>query len=151
MNVAKGIYIEKSGNRMERSYQKIQKVCLPWKISAAFQRWSNRNPEKEKKLNQIRPSFYRSIRRTKECFPKSPRKKTKVLDNLAKKFKLRIQFQKKGCRKVKILNEGREELLTEYLECPEMTYTTPGRKDIHLLGRSIVQSNTLKKNTFPRA
>ena len=123
MNVAKGIYIEKSGNRMERSYQKIQKVCLPWKISAAFQRWSNRNPEKEKKLNQIRPSFHRSIRRAKECFPKSPRKETKVLDNLAKKFKLRIQFQKKGSCKEKILNGGRKESLTEYLECPEFHET----------------------------
>ena len=123
MNVAKGIYIEKSGNRMERSYQKIQKVCLPWKISAAFQRWSNRNPEKEKKLNQIRPSFHRSIRRAKECFPKSPRKETKVLGNLAKKFKLRIQFQKKGSCKEKILNGGRKESLTEYLECPEFHET----------------------------
>ena len=123
MNVAEGIYIEKSGNRMERNYQKIQKVCLPWKISAAFQRWSNRNPEKEKKLNQIRPSFHRSIRRAKECFPKSPRKETKVLDNLAKKFKLRIQFQKKGSCKEKILNGGRKESLTEYLECPEFHET----------------------------
>ena len=134
MNVAEGIYIEKSGNRMERSYQKIQKVCLPWKISAAFQRWSNRNPEKEKKLNQIRPSFHRSIRRAKECFPKSPRKETKVLGNLAKKFKLGIQFQKKGSCKVKILNGGRKESLTEYLEWSEITCTIPGRKDNIFIG-----------------
>lgn len=31
MNVAEGIYIEKSGNRMERSYQKIQKSLLALK------------------------------------------------------------------------------------------------------------------------
>ena len=35
MNVAEGIYIEKSGNRMERSYQKIQKAC-PEKYQQRF-------------------------------------------------------------------------------------------------------------------
>ena len=80
-------------------------------------------------------SFCRSISRAGKYLPNSPRKKTEVIGNLAKKYNLRIQLKEnRGC-KAKILSQEQERWLVDYLERPEMCYTNPGRKDNVYIGK----------------
>ena len=76
-----------------------------------------------------RQSLNRSMIRA-EHLPKSSRKKTAVLSNLAKKYELRINLNgnKRG-RKAKMMTQEQEHWLFEVLERSDMTYMNPGRKD----------------------
>lgn len=78
-------------------------------------------------------SLHRSVSKVEKLLPKSPRKKCEVIKGLAHKYKLRIQFSKRG-RKANILTEDQTSHLTEFFERPDITYTNPGRKDNKYVG-----------------
>ena len=81
-----------------------------------------------------------------KLLPKSPRKKCEVIKDLASKYKLRIQFNKRG-RKEKLLSDEQIVYLTEFFERPYITYTNPGRKDHFYLGK-INGKKSMPKNVL---
>ena len=90
-------------------------------------------------------SFCRSISRAEKNLPNSPRKKTAVIGNLARKYNLKIELKETRGRKAKVLTEEQEEWLIDYLERPEMTYTNPGRKDNVYIGKIDGEKQYLQK------
>ena len=68
--------------------------------------------------------------------PNSPRKKSEVIGNLAKKYNLKVKLIEPQGRKSKILSPEQDQWLTDFLERPEMSYTNPGRKDNVYIGKT---------------
>ena len=83
----------------------------------------------------IRQSLNRSVLRAERYLPNSPRKKSEVLSDLAKKYELRIQYGNKRGRKTKTLTKEQDDWLLDVLERSDMTYTNPGRKDHIYMGK----------------
>ena len=77
----------------------------------------------------LRQSLFRSVSRAEKNLPNSPRKKSEVISNLAKKYELRIQYKKKRGPKAKHLASDQEDWLMEVFERSDLTYTNPGRRD----------------------
>lgn len=79
----------------------------------------------------------RSLRKAAAALPKSPSKKVEIVKSLAKKFNLRIQYDNRISpgRPKNELSEEEREWLESFFERPDITYTTPGRKDQRYLGK----------------
>ena len=71
----------------------------------------------------------RVMNRVEKVFPESPRKSSEVLQNIAKKFNLRIAYRSAKCGKKKnMMIEEEQECLDEFLDRSDI-YTNPGRKE----------------------
>ena len=78
----------------------------------------------------------RSLKKACDALPKSPRKRSEIVQSLSKKFSLRINFAtKKPGRSVNKLSADEIEWLLEFMERPDVTYTNPGRKDQRYIGK----------------
>ena len=72
----------------------------------------------------------RSIQKVAKTLPKSPRIRKEVISALANKFELRIKLtQSKAGRPKNELTESEKEWVKNFLDKPDITYVTPGRKD----------------------
>lgn len=81
-------------------------------------------------------SLHRSLSRVSNFLPKSPHKKTEVIEKLAEKYKVKFNFKKstRG-RPRKDLKEEEKNWLIEFLARGDLTYTNPGRKDNVYIGK----------------
>ena len=71
-----------------------------------------------------------SIQKVAKTLPKCPRKRKEVISALANRFKLRIKpTQSKAGRPKNELTESEKEWLKKFLDKPDITHVTPGRKD----------------------
>ena len=70
----------------------------------------------------------RSLRQAEKHLPQSPRKKNEIIKIIASKH-LKINFRDKCRRKKKLLGEQEEEWLSSFLDRPDISRQTPGRKD----------------------
>ena len=78
----------------------------------------------------------RSIQKVAKTLPKSLRKRKEVISALANKFELRIKpTQSKAGRPKNELTESEKEWLKNFLDKPDITYVTPGRKDRHYIAK----------------
>ena len=78
----------------------------------------------------------RSLKKVGDALPKSPRKRSEIVQSLSKKFNLRINLAtKKLGRPVNELSADEIEWLLEFMERPDVTYTNPGRKDQRYIGK----------------
>ena len=78
----------------------------------------------------------RSLKKACNALPKSPRKRWEIVQSLSKKFNLRINLAtKKPGRPVNELSADEIEWLLEFMERPNVTYTSPGRKDKRYIGK----------------
>ena len=78
----------------------------------------------------------RSLKKACDALPKSPRKRSKIVQSLSKKFNLRINLaMKTPGRPVNELSADEIEWLLEFMERPNVTYTNPGRKDQQYIGK----------------
>ena len=75
-----------------------------------------------------KPARARSNTRKEKALPKSPRKKTKICDSLAKKYQLRIVMNKKKGRKAKQLTDKEKQWIRYSLDRVDLTYVNPERK-----------------------
>ena len=88
----------------------------------------------------------RSINKVAKTLPKNHRKCKKVISALANKFKLRIKpTQSKAGRPKKKLAESEKEWLKNFLDEPDITYITPGRKDPRYVGKVDGKSQYVQK------
>ena len=92
-----------------------------------------------------RQSLFRNVSQAEKNLPNSPRKKSKVLSNLAKRYELRIQYQKKRGPKAKHLISDQEDWLMEVFERSDLTYTNPGRRDHVYTGKSNGEKQYVQK------
>ena len=77
----------------------------------------------------------RSIQKVVKTLSKSPRKRNEVISALASKFKLRIKpTQLKAGRPNNELTESEKEWHKNFLDKPDMTDVTSGRKVHHYVG-----------------
>ena len=75
-------------------------------------------------------SLHRSLSRANNFLPKSPHKKTDVIEKLAEQYKVKFNFKKSARgRPREDLNEEEKLWLIEFLARADLTYTNPGRKD----------------------
>ena len=78
----------------------------------------------------------RSIQKVAKTLPKSPRQRKEVISALANKFKMRIKpTQSKAGRPKNQLTAREKEWLRNFLDTPDITYVTPGRKDHRYVGK----------------
>ena len=78
----------------------------------------------------------RSLKKACDALPKSPRKRSEIVQDLTKKFNLRINVAaKKPGRPVNEFSADEIEWLLEFMERPDVTYTNPGRKDQRYIGK----------------
>ena len=88
----------------------------------------------------------RSIQKVAKTLPKSPRKRKEVISALANKFKLRIKpTQSKAGRPTNELTKSEKEWLKNFLDKPDITYVTPGRKDHRYAGKVDGKSQYIQK------
>ena len=88
----------------------------------------------------------RSIQKVPKTLPKSPRKRKEVISALANKFKLRINpTQSKAGRPKNEWPESEKEWLTTFLDKPDITYVTPGRKHHRYVGKVAGKSQYVQK------
>ena len=71
----------------------------------------------------------RIIKKVEKSLPKSPRRKKKVIKSLASKFNVKVKLTQKVGRKKNELTEQENQWLVEFLNRPDISYTTPGRRD----------------------
>ena len=81
-----------------------------------------------------RQSLHRIYSRVDLHLPKSPNKKAEIIQRLATKYKLRIDFQENRGRPRKELNEEKKIWLIEFLDRSDISYTNPGRKNHIYIG-----------------
>ena len=78
----------------------------------------------------------RSIQKVAKTLLKSLRKRKEFISALANKFKLRIKPNQSKVGKPKNeLNESEKEWLKNVLDKSDISYVTPGRKDIRYIGK----------------
>ena len=78
----------------------------------------------------------RSIPEVAKTIAKSPRKRKEVISASANKFKLHIKpTQLKEGRPKDELTESEKQWLKNFLDKPDITYVTPGRKDHRYAGK----------------
>ena len=78
----------------------------------------------------------RRLKKACDALPKSPRKRSEIVQSLSKKFNLRINLAtKKPGRPVNELSADKISWLLEFMERPDVTYTNPGRKDQRYIGK----------------
>ena len=88
----------------------------------------------------------RRIQKVAKTLPKSPRKRKEVISALANKFKLCIKTtQSKAGRPKNELTESEKEWLKNFLDKPDITYVTPGRKDHSYVGKIDGKSQYVQK------
>ena len=88
----------------------------------------------------------RSIQKVTKTLPKSSRKRKEVISALTNKFKLRIKpTQSKAGRPKNELTESEKEWLKNFLDKPDITYVTPGRKDHSYVGKIDGKSQYVQK------
>ena len=88
----------------------------------------------------------RSIQKVAKTLPKSPRKRKEVISALANKFKLCIKpTQSKAGRPKNELTESEKERFKNFLDKPDITYATPGRKDYRYVGKVGGKSQYVQK------
>ena len=75
----------------------------------------------------------RTIKRVEKSLPQSPRRKSEVIKSLVSKFNVKIQFGQKTGRKKKVLSENEQQWVKDFLDRPDISYTTPGRRDVLLV------------------
>ena len=91
----------------------------------------------------------RSLKKACDALPKSPRKRSKIVQSLSKKFNLRINLaMKTPGRPVNELSADEIEWLLEFMEIPNVTYTNPGRKDQQYIGKKIGKASLLRFVTY---
>ena len=90
-------------------------------------------------------SLHRSMNKARQALPKSPRKKTKVIQclihnlspssrgNLSKMMRWQPEPSSKGCHPS--LSDKKKEFLLAFLKSEGMSYTMPGRKDQVYVGK----------------
>ena len=78
----------------------------------------------------------RSFKKAERSLPKSPRRRNAVVSSLAKKFQLRIlpQQDNRG-RPKQILDADEKSWLIDFLDCPDITYIMPGKRDQIYMGK----------------
>ena len=74
--------------------------------------------------------------KAERTFPKSPRKRNAVASSLAKQFQLRImpQTNNRGQPKKELETDGKSWLL-DFLDLPDITYTTPAKRNEVYIGK----------------
>ena len=77
----------------------------------------------------------RTIKEVEKSLPKSPRRKKEVIKSLASKFNVKVKLAQKVGRKKNELPEQENQWLVEFLNRPDISYTTPGRRDNVYLGK----------------
>ena len=77
----------------------------------------------------------RSIKKAEKTLPFSPTKKKEVINGLAKRYQLRIQYIEKRGLKPYVWTEDKQEWLVNVFDPPDITYLNPGRKDDIYVGR----------------
>ena len=88
----------------------------------------------------------RSIQKATKTLPKTPRKRKEVISTLANKFKLRVKpTQSKAGRPKNELTESEKQWLKNFLDKPNITYVTPGRKDDRYVGKVDGKSQYVQK------
>ena len=88
----------------------------------------------------------RSLSKAQQALPKSPRKRNEIIGSLVNKFHLRVAFApKKAGRKRIDLTEEERKWLIEFLDRPDMTYTTPGRRDNVYIGKENGEKQYVQK------
>ena len=76
----------------------------------------------------------RSLRKVESVLPKSPRKNPEIVESLAKKFQIRIQYKSTG-RPKDDLKEEEKTWLIEFLDRTDISYATPGKNDQRYVGK----------------
>ena len=71
----------------------------------------------------------RSVKKVEKSLPKSPRRKREVITRLASKFQFHVKFGEKVGRKKNALSEEKVDRVIVFLNQPDISYTTPDRKD----------------------
>ena len=79
--------------------------------------------------------LHRSLTRVDSYLPKSPDKKTEVIEKLVEKYHVKIHFNAKRGRPRKDFNEEEKRRLETFLSRSEVKYTNPGRKDHVYVGK----------------
>ena len=89
----------------------------------------------------------RSLQKVEKSLPKSPRKRSEIVGALVDKFQLRIKLTGKSKRGRPKNEFTTDELawLLEFLNRPDITYTTPGRKDQRYVGKIDGKSQFVQK------
>ena len=80
-------------------------------------------------------SLHRSLSRANQHLPKRPNKKAEVIQRLATKYQLRVNFKETRGRTCKELVEEEMIWLIEFLNRSDITYTNPGHKDNVYIGK----------------
>ena len=83
----------------------------------------------------------RSVKIAEKSLPKGPRRKREVITRLASKFQVRIKFGENVGRKKNALCEEELDRVIAFLNQPDISYKTPGRKENLYVGTF----NKLKK------
>ena len=76
----------------------------------------------------------RTVKRVEKFLPQSSRRKSEVIKSLASKFNVKVKFCKKTGRKKKVLSEEEQQWVKDFLDRPDISYTTPGRRDNVYIG-----------------
>ena len=88
----------------------------------------------------------RIIQKVAKTLPKNPRKRKEVISALANQSKLRIKpTQSKAGRPKNELTESEKEWLKNFLDKPNITYVTPGRKNHRYVGKVDGKSQYVQK------
>ena len=76
-----------------------------------------------------------SMRKTEKALPNSPRKRNAVVSSLARKFQLRIMAQTNNRGRPKHELKTEKSSLLDFLDHPNITFTTPGKTDQGYIGQ----------------
>ena len=91
-----------------------------------------------------RSTKIRSLKKAESALPKSPSKRKEIVKKLATS-ELRWKFQSRRGRKKNDLNEEQREWLLEFLDRPDISTQTPGRKDHVYCGKENGEKKFLQK------
>ena len=77
----------------------------------------------------------RSLSKVSRNLPKSPNKRSEIIRSLAKRFQVDMEAERKKGRPKLILNDAEKDWLKNFFDRPDISYTTPGRRDQVYIGK----------------
>ena len=121
---------EKLRKRAEREKKKISSEPIPPATpTAASTLEPSTSASGSSSAFKHRCTKQRYMKKIEKYLPKSPAKRREVLGEIANKFCVKIDFSKRRGKMKDTLTNDEQVWINKFLDCPDISYMTPGRKD----------------------
>ena len=121
---------EKLRKRAEREKKKISSEPIPPATpTAASTLEPSTSASGSSSAFKHRCTMQRYMKKIEKYLPKSPAKRREVLGEIANKFCVKIDFSKRRGKMTDTLTNDAQVWINKFLDCPDISYMTRGRKD----------------------